>query len=378
MFVAPPGYQPVYNPSIPYVGPIYGGLRSGMSVYIQGVIPHHITRFFINLQCGEAEGSDIAFHFNPRFDGWDKVVFNSCQGGKWGSEEKTHNMPFSKADAFEMVIIVNQEGYQVTVNGKDFHKFKHRLPVERVCALHIGGDVSIQTINVIGGGGGMGGGNMAGGYPAGGYPGDQMGGGYPGDMGGGMGGCYPGGPGGYPGGPGGYPGGPGGYPGGPGGYPGGPGGYPEGYPGGNLPTMVGQPIYNPTIPFSGTIPGGLSSKRTIIIRGIVPIGANRFCVNFVVGGSRDIAFHMNPRLREKEVVRNSMIGGVWGAEEKQVTLNPFQEGQYFDISIRCGNQRFKVFVNGQHVCDFAHRYPNHGQIDTLELTGDIQVSYVHF
>ncbi|CAB1348245.1 unnamed protein product [Coregonus sp. 'balchen'] len=83
-----------------------------MSVYIQGVIPHKITSFHINLQCGESEGSDVGFHFSPRFDSWDKVVFNSCQEGKWGSEEETHHMPFSKGDAFEMVIIINQEGYQ--------------------------------------------------------------------------------------------------------------------------------------------------------------------------------------------------------------------------------------------------------------------------
>uniref|UniRef100_A0A4W5KL37 Galectin n=1 Tax=Hucho hucho TaxID=62062 RepID=A0A4W5KL37_9TELE len=56
---------------------------------------------------------DIGFHFSPRFDNWDKVVFNSCQEGEWGSEEEIHNMPFSKGDAFEMVIIINQEGYQV-------------------------------------------------------------------------------------------------------------------------------------------------------------------------------------------------------------------------------------------------------------------------
>ncbi|CAB1348244.1 unnamed protein product [Coregonus sp. 'balchen'] len=323
MFVAPPGYQPVYNPCIPYVGPIYGGLRSGMSIYIQGVIPHEITRFHINLQCGEFEGSDIGFHFSPHFKGWDKVVFNSCQEGEWGSEEKTHNMPFSKGDAFEMVIIINQEGYQVTVNGRDFHMFMHRIPVERVNALQIGGDVSIQTINVIGGGGGMGGGyptggmgggNMAGGYPASGYPGDQMGGQ----------GCYPGGA------------------------------------GGNLPVMDGQPIYNPPVPYSSMIPGGM------------------FSINFMVGGSRDIAFHMNPRLQEREVVRNSMIGGSWGMEEREISINPFQAGQYFDMSIRCGNQRFKVFVNGQHMCDFFHRFQNYSQIDTLELEGDVQISYVHF
>ncbi|XP_064828826.1 galectin-4-like [Oncorhynchus masou masou] len=307
MFVAPPGYQPVYNPSIPYVGPIYGGLRSGMSVYIQGVIPHEITRFNINLQCGEFEGSDIGFHFNPRFNGWDKVVFNSCQDGQWGSEEKTHHMPFSKGDAFEMVIIINQEGYQVTVNGRDFHMFKHRIPVERVNALQIGGDVSIQTINVIGG-------------------------------------CYP---------------------------------------GGNLPVMCGQPIYNPPVPYSSMIPGGMSPKKTIEAwclyqRGMVPLGANRFSINFIVGGSRDIAFHMNPRLREREVVRNSMIGGSWGMEEREISINPFREGEYFDMSIRCGNQRFKVFVNGQHMCDFFHRFQNYNQIDTVELEGDVQISYVHF
>lgn len=39
---------------------------------------------------------------------------------------------------------------QVKVNGKDFHTFPHRMPLQSVCAMHIAGDVSIQTINVIG------------------------------------------------------------------------------------------------------------------------------------------------------------------------------------------------------------------------------------
>lgn len=39
---------------------------------------------------------------------------------------------------------------QIKVNGNDFHTFHHRLPVERVCAMHINGDVCLQTINVIG------------------------------------------------------------------------------------------------------------------------------------------------------------------------------------------------------------------------------------
>ncbi|XP_025753878.1 galectin-4 isoform X22 [Oreochromis niloticus] len=327
--------------NIPYLGPINGGLREGMSIYIQGTIPKHINRFFINLICGEYESSDIALHFNPRFDGWDKVVFNTCQNGSWGSEEKIHRMPFRKGEHFEMVIIVNFQGYQIKVNGIDFHTFQHRIPMEQVRGLQIAGDVSIQMINFIGGG--MGGG-MGGGYPGGG-----MGGGYPGGMGGGM---------------------------GPGGYPGGDMG--GAFPGSNLPGMSGQPVYNPPVPYSSIIQGGMFPKRTIVIRGMVPYGAHKLSIKFLVSRSRDVAFHIHPRFREGIVLRNSMIGGNWGQEEREMSMNPFMEGQYFDMSIRCGNQRFKVFVNGQHLFDFFHRWQSFNEIDMLEIEGDVQISYIHF
>ncbi|XP_074536139.1 galectin-4-like [Halichoeres trimaculatus] len=390
MFVAPPGYQPVYNPSIPYLGPIYGGLRDGSSIYIQGSIPKDITRFFVNLLCGQSEKSDVALHVNPRFDGWDKVVFNSRQDGSWKSEDKIRDMPFSQGKGFEMVIMVTTQGFKIKVNGKDFHTFKHRLPLDRVCGMHIAGDVSIQTINVIGGG--MGGGN------GGGYPGGGMGGGYPGGTGGGtsggISGGYPGGTGGGLGGGcgvgGGYPGmgggmgggcGQGGYPGGStgGGYPGGMGGdMGVGYPGSHLPGMGGQPIHNPPVPYSCKLPGGMFPKRTVVIRGMVPYGANRLTINFMVSRTRDVAFHMNPRVRDGIVVRNSKMGGHWGKEDRELSMNPFTEGQYFDMSIRCGNQRFKVYVNGQHLFDFTHRVQSFTDIDLLEIEGDVQISYIHF
>ncbi|XP_018620136.1 galectin-4-like isoform X2 [Scleropages formosus] len=341
-FVAPPGYQPIYSPTIPYVGPIYGGLRPGMSIYIQGHIPHHISRFHINLQCGEMEGSDIAFHFNPRFDFWDKVVFNTFQNGMWEGEEKIHNMPFHKGKNFETVIVVNFEGYQVNINGQQFYFYQHRIPVDRVCALEIGGDVTIQTINITGGA--MQGypGGMAGGFPVGGMQGMCGGVGYPG-----QGGNLPGGM----------------------GYPG---------QGGNLPVMGGMPIYNPSIPYADMIPGGMTPKRTIVIRGMVPFGARRFAVNFMVSGTRDIAFHFHPRLMEGVILRNSFYEGCWGEEELEIGYNPFLEGQYFELSIRCGNRRFKVYVNGEHLCNFHHRFQPFGQVNMLEIEGDVQLSYIHF
>ncbi|XP_070827011.1 galectin-4-like [Chaetodon trifascialis] len=352
-FLAPPGYQPIYGPTIPYLGPIFGGLREGSSIYIQGSIPENITRFHVNLLCGESESSDIALHFNPRFDGWDKVVFNTFQNDCWESEERIHNMPFCKGEAFEIVIMATLQGYQIRVNGNDFYNFQHRMPLERVCAMHIGGDVFIQTINVIGGacmGGGMGGG----------FPGVGMGGGFPGDMGGGMGVGFPGGGMG------------GGYPGGMG------GGMGVGFPGSALPGMGGLPDFNPMVPYSNVIPGGFFPKRTVIIRGMLPFGADRVSINFMMSGSRDIAFHISVRLGEGIVVRNSMFGGSWGSEERELGFNPFMEGQFFDMSVRCGNHRFKVYVNGQHLFNFCHRWRSFNEIDTLEINGDVQISYIHF
>ncbi|CAL1571044.1 unnamed protein product [Knipowitschia caucasica] len=342
-FVAPPGYQPVYNPSIPYLGPIYGGLQPGSSVYIQGSTPEDMTRFRVNLLCGQTEDSDIALHVNPRFDGWDKVVFNTKQDGSWGDDDKIRKMPFRKGENFELVIQVTAEGYNIKVNGQDFHTFEHRIHVAKVQAIQVAGDVKIQTINIIGGGmgGGCPGGDMGGGYPGGnmggGYPGGNMGGGYPG---GNMGG----------------------------------GGYPESC----LPGMGGQPVHNPPVPYQGMIPGGLSAKRTIIIRGLLPFGGIRMAINFVVSKTNDIAFHLNPRVKDRTVVRNSKIGGKWGKEERELKCNPFMEGEYFDMSIRCGNQKFKVFVNGQHALDFSHRTKLFNEVDRLEIEGDVQLSYIQF
>lgn len=111
------------------------------------------------------------------------------------------------------------------------------------------------------------------------------------------------------------------------------------------------------------IPGGMFPKKTIVIRGMVPYGADgcvfvhahpeisiiceckhthtyynipslccRIKINFVVSRSQDIALHINPRVKDEVVVRNSLIGGDWGQEETELSMNPFTEGQYFDVS----------------------------------------------
>ncbi|XP_066205671.1 galectin-4 [Saccopteryx leptura] len=307
-FVPAPGYKPTFNPSLPYNQPIPGGLSVGMSVYIQGVASEHMKRFFVNFTVGQGPGADIAFHFNPRFDGWDKVVFNAQQGGRWGNEEKKRSMPFSKGAAFELVFLVMAEHYKVVVNGNPFYEFGHRLPLQMVTHLQVDGDLELQSINFIGG------------QPA---PNDS----------------------------------------------------PMTIPA--YPDMQGPPTFNPPVPFEGRLQGGLTSRRTITIKGYVPPTSQSFVINFKVGLSGDLALHINPRLSEGVVVRNSYLNGSWGSEERKLSYNPFGRGQFFDLSIRCGVDRFKVYANGQHLFDYSHRFSAFQRVDILEIKGDVTLSYVH-
>ncbi|XP_072823227.1 galectin-4 isoform X1 [Vicugna pacos] len=346
-FVPAPGYQPTYNPTLPYHNPIPGGLRVGMSVYIQGMASQHMKRFFVNFVVGQGPGADVAFHFNPRFDGWDKVVFNTQQDGKWGKEERKMSMPFSKGAAFELVFMILPEHYKVVVNGNPFYEFGHRLPVQTVTHLQVDGDLELQSINFIGG------------HPAPFQP--PM----PNP-------AYPG-----------------------------PGQYHQ--QSRSLPTMEGPPTFNPPVPFMGRLQGGLTPRRTIIVKGYVPPTGKSFVINFKVGSSGDLALHINPRLTEGVVVRNSRLKGSWGPEERKLSYNPFGPGQFFDVSlrslsllpskasvlalascpplslqlsIRCGMDRFKVYANGQHLFDFSHRLSTFQTVDMVEIQGDVTLSYV--
>ncbi|XP_031983377.1 galectin-4 [Corvus moneduloides] len=317
-FVPAPGYMPAYNPPLPYVAPVFGGLWPGMAVYVQGVVKPQPDRFRINLATGPSEAADVALHLNPRFSG-DVAVLNSRRGGCWGDEQRRELHPLCPGGPFEIVISVTPEGYRILVNGTFFDEFPHRLPPEQVAAVTVDGDLELHSASVMG----------AGACPP----------------------CVP--------------------------------DMPQItpiYPNCNLPVMGQPPTFHPTVPFIATIPGGLFPKKTIVIKGFIPHDAGRFHINLRAGPGGDVVLHLNPRMDEGgAVVRNAFLGGCWGEEERDISCcHPFQRGRYFDLSIRCGNHRFKVFAEGQPLLEFRHRVPCGPHVDVLEIEGDVVLSYVHF
>ncbi|XP_066494927.1 galectin-9-like isoform X2 [Tiliqua scincoides] len=317
--------QPILNPSVPFAGPIFGGLRMGKMILIQGQVQMNVKRFAVNLLC---QNGDTAFHFNPRFDEGGVVVCNTMQQGRWGSEERTFGMTFRPGVYFELIISVQTQCYQVSVNGSHFLEYRHRIPFYTVQTLEIKGDVSLNCIS----------------FQEAPVPPPYA---------------------------------------------------PPAYnviSATNVSSTFAQPNFgqpmasgnssrvtlsNPAVPFHVAIPGYFTRNHKITIVGNVAYNANRFHVNLKNSLNNNIALHINPRLKENALVRNTLINGSWGSEERHASAMPFSCGQAFQMEITSLKTAYQVTVNGVVAFHYTHRIPA-GQVDQMEIGGDVSLSCVQY
>ncbi|XP_060042464.1 galectin-7-like isoform X2 [Erinaceus europaeus] len=134
--------------NVPYVISLPNGIELGGVVKIRGTVPENADRFHVDLVCSMGQDPDIALHFNPRFNE-NKVIFNSRKSGSWGTEEFGHNFPFRYGQAFEVLIITDQEGFKVIIGDQKYHHFCYRIPLSEVCGLEVSGDVMLELVNVV-------------------------------------------------------------------------------------------------------------------------------------------------------------------------------------------------------------------------------------
>lgn len=138
----------ISNPVIPYVGTISEQLEPGTLIVIRGHVPGDSDRFQVDFQSGSSvkPRADVVFHFNPRFKRANCIVCNTLKNEKWGREEITYDMPFTKEKSFEIVIMVLKDKFQVAVNGKHVLLYAHRISPEKIDTLGIYGTVNIHSV----------------------------------------------------------------------------------------------------------------------------------------------------------------------------------------------------------------------------------------
>lgn len=89
--------------------------------------------------------------------------------------------------------------------------------------------------------------------------------------------------------------------------------------------------------------------------------------------------HVNPRLPQNYIVRNSKINGRWGKEETTASL-PFKlkRGERFAIQILVTDDQYLISVNGLHFTNFEHRIP-YQRVTCVQVKGDVTDAMVeHF
>nr|XP_055171036.1 galectin-12 isoform X3 [Nyctereutes procyonoides] len=143
---------PVFHPVVPYVTTIFGGLRAGKMVMLQGMVPEDAHRFQVDFQCGCSlhPRPDIAIHFNPRFHTTKPhVICNTLQHGRWQAEARWPHLTLQRGASFLILFLFGNEEMKVSVNGQHFLHYHYRLPLSRVDTLGIFGNILVEAIGFL-------------------------------------------------------------------------------------------------------------------------------------------------------------------------------------------------------------------------------------
>ncbi|XP_042371946.1 galectin-3b, partial [Plectropomus leopardus] len=134
--------------TVPYNRPLPDGLRDKVLITICGSVKPNADKITVDL----CAGTDIAFHFNPRFNeyGQKVIVRNTRIKNQWGKEERPlQNFPFGPGKPFEIKILCTNSEYKVAVNNSHLLEYKHRIPnLKSINALKIYNDVDLTKVDI--------------------------------------------------------------------------------------------------------------------------------------------------------------------------------------------------------------------------------------
>ncbi|XP_045374053.2 galectin-12 isoform X3 [Camelus bactrianus] len=124
---------PVFHPVVPYVTTIFGGLRAGKMVTLQGAVPLGARRFQVDFQCGCSlhPRPDIAIHFNPRFHTTKPhVICNTLHGGQWQAEARWPRLALQRGASFLILFLFGNEEMKPFVEGGSEYPVGHPFLLE--------------------------------------------------------------------------------------------------------------------------------------------------------------------------------------------------------------------------------------------------------
>lgn len=142
-FAPPPPVMAGHVPSIQSCQ-----IHTGSRIFVRGQIHPNAKRFELNFLQGHTDSSDVAFHFNPRFDSR-TIVKNHRSHGQWGNEENQPfppHMPLMPGAMIDLQIVCDPMRYIVYMNNQLIAEFYHKIPPGFVMAVQYKGDITVHGI----------------------------------------------------------------------------------------------------------------------------------------------------------------------------------------------------------------------------------------
>ncbi|GAA6085433.1 cytolytic toxin-alpha [Tachysurus ichikawai] len=137
---------PLCKPKQPYLYPIPGGLKAGLALFFQGVVPLGSKGFEINQKVGPHEHDENIFQFKTDLS---SVVYNNYHDGEWKQQRYIEEPIFVEGEAFDIFLLATQLKYHVFVNGRQLNKFKEQTSISNVSIIEITGNVFMNTFAIM-------------------------------------------------------------------------------------------------------------------------------------------------------------------------------------------------------------------------------------
>uniref|UniRef100_H2TDZ2 Galectin n=1 Tax=Takifugu rubripes TaxID=31033 RepID=H2TDZ2_TAKRU len=143
----PPG-QEIPLEAVPYQETLPSGVFDKLLITITGTIKMNANKITVDMATNR---SDLAFHFNPRFNECGKkvIVRNSFIGQKWGPEERQLDSPFPFVEGkpFEIKILCTNNEFRVAVNNAHLLAYQHRIrDLRSIKYIRIHNDLSLSGV----------------------------------------------------------------------------------------------------------------------------------------------------------------------------------------------------------------------------------------
>ncbi|NXC69159.1 LEG2 protein, partial [Anhinga anhinga] len=119
-------------------------MKSGDTLKVKGTISDDADQFSINLGCSS---SDLAFHFNPRFNE-SVIVFNSKHSQAWQAEQRDNHFCFSKGSTIKVIIEMLADKFRVKLPDGHEMEFPNRHSYCKISYMSVKGGFRVTSFKL--------------------------------------------------------------------------------------------------------------------------------------------------------------------------------------------------------------------------------------